>query len=445
MDGPPRLFSLSSLCLGCPLRNPCGAMMTDQACLDTWSAEMPGGAAVSHLTKPGTLEELAQLGGPGFDDIVARPVPVLRLGPYTPQPRFRKSFRGYLKEDTYILRAAEVVMASRVKTAAEVREALGLRADQRLIVLPFDDDAVIEEMWSREERLIVELAEAGYEAIVAPSFSTYLPRPRTEYLINMRRSMIYFGALQSVGITAVPRLAWNVSHDSRRCARWAVENPSVRMVALDLATHRVQADWRGQIEGLEIFDSMTGRTMTYLINGATTVDRCQDLLRIAEGRIRITNATTQARIAPPRLRSTAVRPARPSPLGSRSGAGSSTPASGAPRLSRRRRPDPPSTRPSAGNLLASNRLPNSQALLAGSAVIGGISPHIPSHRRFRAPNQTCEVPAKLHVLASISISRAQFTRERSLVRNQPCPSRRPHESLRSASSIIDPAGQRMVR
>jgi hypothetical protein len=280
-------------------------MMTDQACPDTWTAGMPGGPTVSHPAKPGTLQELELLAGAGLDDVVARPVPVLPLGPYTPQPRFRRSLRGHLTEDAYILRASEVVMKSRVKSAAEVREAVGLEGRQKLIVLPFDDDRVIEDMWSREERLIAELAEAAYDAIVAPSFSTYTPRPRTEYLINMRRSMIYFGALQGAGITAIPRLAWNVSHDARRCARWALRNPGVAMVALDLATHRVPADWRAQIEGLEIFDSMTGETMSYLINGPTRIDRCEDLLRIAgTKRICVTNATTQIRIPKPCLRAT---------------------------------------------------------------------------------------------------------------------------------------------
>lgn len=302
MDGPPRLFSLGNLCPSCSLRGWCGAMMTDQACPDTWTAGMPGGPAVSHPMRKETIEVIDGLGGPGFDDIVALPVPVLRLSAYTPQVRFRRSLRGHLDEDAYIIRASEVMMKSRVKRAAEVRQALGLRSSQRLIVLPFDRDRVIEAMWSRDERLVVQLAKAGFDAVVAPSFSTYTPRPRTEYLINMRRSMIYFGALQSAGITAIPRLAWNISHDARRCAGWARENPEVRMVALDLATHRAPADWRDQIEGLEIFDSMTGRTMTYLINGATKIDRCGDLFNVAGRRIRVTNATTQARIAAPRLR-----------------------------------------------------------------------------------------------------------------------------------------------
>jgi hypothetical protein len=280
-------------------------MMTDQACPDIWSLQMPGGPAVSHPTKPGTIEELKRLGGPGFEDIVARPVPVLALERYTPQPRFRRSFRGYLTEGVYILRASEVVMASRVKSAVEVRDTLGLATTQKLVVLPFDDDEVIEGMWSREERLITELAAAGYDAIVAPSFSTYTPRPRTEYLINMRRSMIYFGALQNAGITALPRLAWNITHDARRCAEWVLGNPGVRMVALDLATHRVAADWEDQMDGLKIFDSMTGEAITYLVNGPTTPDRCEDLLRIAGGaRIRVTNATTQVQIPKRRLRLT---------------------------------------------------------------------------------------------------------------------------------------------
>ena len=305
MDGPQRLFSLGNLCPACPELETCGAMMTDQACPDTWSAAMPGGVPVSHPSSPGTFEELERLGGSKFDDIVALPVPVLGLEPYTPQPRFRRSFRGHLEEDVYILRAKEVVKKSRVTTATEMREALGLGAGQKLIVLPFDDDDVIEDMWSREEKLIGELAEADYDAIVAPSLSTYTPRPRTEYLINMRRSMIYFSALQNAGIRAIPRLAWNISHDARRCAGWVRANPAVRMVALDLATYRVPADWREQIEGLEIFDSITERNVTYLVNGPSTVDRCEDLFEVASpARVRITNATTQVRIVPPRLRST---------------------------------------------------------------------------------------------------------------------------------------------
>jgi hypothetical protein len=305
MDGHLRLFSPSSVCPGCPLKETCGAALTDHACPETWSSEMPGGDPVSHPLKPGTMAELRDLGGPEFDDIVARPAVRLELPLYTAQIRYRTSLRGHLEEPVYFIRATEVVKSKRVTTAAEIRQALLLKQDQRLIVLLFDDDELLESMWTRGANLVRELADAGYDAVVSPSFSTYTPRPRTDFLINTKRSLLYFAALQVAGAYAIPRVAWIISHDARRMASWTCENPSVETVALDLSTYRPQADWRKQLEGLEIFDSMTERRISYLINGPTTQERCAQLYEIAGvDRVRITNATTQAQIPARSLRST---------------------------------------------------------------------------------------------------------------------------------------------
>lgn len=304
MDGQPRLFSPSSVCPSCPLRPRCPAAMTDHACSEDFSANMPGGPAVSHPRKPDTLSELRELGGPGFDDIVALATPIISLPAYTPQPRHRRSLRGFLTEGVYILRAADVVRKKRVINADEIRQSLGLRVDQRLVLLLFDRDELLEEMWERGLDLVQQLSEAGYEAIIAPSFSTYTPRPHTEFMINAKRSMIYFRLLQEAGAFAIPRAAWIVSGNARQFARWAQDNPAVEMFALDLATYRGASDWRGQLEGLEIFDSLTERRIIYLINGVTTLQRCGQLLDVVGAdRVRITNATTQARIPRRRLRS----------------------------------------------------------------------------------------------------------------------------------------------
>jgi hypothetical protein len=305
MDGALRLFSPSSVCSSCPLDETCGAALTDHACPETWSSEMPGGDPVSHPNKPGTMEELQDLGGPEFDGIVARPTPRLELPPYTAQVRHRRSLRGYLDEPVYFIRATEVIKSKQVTTAAEMRRALLLKPEQRLIILFFDDDELIESVWTRGAALVRELVDAGYDAIVSPSFSTYTPRPRTDYMINMKRSLIYFEALQIAGAHAIPRIAWIISHDARRLAIWAQDNQAVEMVAIDLSTYRSPADWRKQIEGLEIFDSMTEKRISYLINGPTTQERCEQLYEIAGAdRIRISNATTQVQVPARTLRST---------------------------------------------------------------------------------------------------------------------------------------------
>jgi Domain of unknown function (DUF4417) len=305
MDGHLRLFSPSSICPGCPLKETCGAALTDHACPETWSPERPGGDPVSHPLKPGTMEELKDVNGPEFDDIVARPAPRLELPLYTAQIRYRTSLRGHLDEPVYFIRATGVIKSKQVTSAGEIRRDLGLKQDQRLIVLLFDDDELLESMWTRGATLVRELVDTGYDAVVSPSFSTYTPRPRTDFLINAKRSLLYFEALQIAGAYAIPRIAWTVSHDARRMANWTRENPSIETVALDLSTYRPPADWRNQLEGLDIFDSMTGKRISYLVNGPTTQERCEQLYEIAGAdRVRITTATTQAQIPARSLRST---------------------------------------------------------------------------------------------------------------------------------------------
>jgi Domain of unknown function (DUF4417) len=240
-----------------------------------------------------------------FDDVVARPTPRLELPPYTAQIRYRTSLRGHLEEPVYFIRATEVIKSEGVTSAAEIRRALGLRRNQQLIVLLFDKDELIESMWTRGATLVRELVDAGYDAVVSPSFSTYTPRPRTDFLINAKRSLIYFEALQIAGAYAIPRVAWIISHDARRMALWARGNPSVETVAIDLSTYRSPADWRKEVEGLEIFDSMTEERISYLVNGPSTQERCEQLFEITGlDRVRITNATTQVQVPAKRLRST---------------------------------------------------------------------------------------------------------------------------------------------
>lgn len=303
MDGAPRLFSQSTVCPSCPLLEGCPAAMTDHACVEL--EKVTGGPAVSHPDKSGSLEELAALGGPGYEDIVPLPVPRLQARPYIPQPRAERAFRGYLPEDFYILRARDVLRRDGILNAAEMRELLGLEPKVRLVLILFDEDEILERIWGQGMRLVEQLAEAGYEAIVAPSFSTYTPRPHTEFMINSKRSLLYFRLLQAAGAHAIPRLAWIVSGNARDLGKWARAHSAVETFALDLSTYRGPEDWRNQLEGLQIFDTITGGRATYLINGPTVEPRYEQLFEVIEpGRLAITNATSQLDVAPRSMRST---------------------------------------------------------------------------------------------------------------------------------------------
>jgi hypothetical protein len=137
---------------------------------------------------------------------------------------------------------------------------------------------------------------AGCDLVVAPSYSTWTARPRTEHLYNLKRSLVVYRALQRLGVSTVPRLAWVIDRDIRRYAAWVLANPAVELVGLDWMTYRGDTDWRGQVEGLGLLDGLTGRRLKYPINGPTTSSRCADIFaRIGPSRVCVTNST----LAPP--------------------------------------------------------------------------------------------------------------------------------------------------
>lgn len=298
MEQPLRLFEpgLGVLCTRCPWLEPCGAADSAEACLPHWGASEFGGEHVLHPSLPWTHEYLESVQGPGFSTVHAQPVDLPALPAYLPQIRVRSSLRGYLDEAIYAVRAKEVIGRRRhVLPAATLRSQVGLRAQQKLALLLFDNDEILERLWNEGARLVPEIADAAYDLVISPSYSTWSPRPRPEFLYNVKRSLIVFRALQLTGARAVPRVAWAIEHDVRRFADWLDANPAVELVALDWSTYRAPEDWRRQLEGFGLFDRLTRRHLMYLINGPSTVERCAEIYStVPERRVRMTNSTIAA-------------------------------------------------------------------------------------------------------------------------------------------------------
>lgn len=299
MDRPLRLFDPGRgvLCGTCTWAIPCGAAETAEACLPLWAADDYGGEHALHPALPWTHDYLASVQGPDFSTVRALPVALPPFPQYLPQIRVRAGLRGFLDEALYAVRAKEVIGRRRhVLPAAALRSQVGLDSGQQLVVMLFDKDEILERLWSEGARLVPELAAAGYDLVVSPSYSTWSPRPRTEFLYNVKRSLVMFSALQMLGAPAVPRVAWSIEPDVRRFAKWLEQNPAVELVALDWSTYRAEEDWRRQLDGFALFDRLTRRHLVYLINGPSTVERCGDVYAIVpERRVSITNAT----IGPP--------------------------------------------------------------------------------------------------------------------------------------------------
>jgi hypothetical protein len=299
VDQPLRLFDslTGTLCGSCRWADVCGAAGSEHACRSIGQTLRDCGPSVLHPVDPATGPYLASVDGPEFERVAAVPVAVTGLPGYLPQLRTRSALAGALNESVYAVRA-DVAIGQRthVLSASELKALVGLRPAQKLVLLLFGKDRVLERLWNDSLALLPEIATAGFDLVVAPSYSTWTPRPRTEHLYNLKRSLFFFQALQQLGASAVPRLAWVTEHDVRRWAVWLLANPAVERVGLDWTTYRTDSDWRAQIEGLGLLDRLTGRRLRYLINGPTTSKRYADIfVKIEPSRACLTSST----LAPP--------------------------------------------------------------------------------------------------------------------------------------------------
>ena len=300
MHGVDSLFAVCEHHAMCPAASVCGLAYTEHACRAGQQPSDPGGEHVLHPRSMAFDDWFRVLGGLGFEHISARPLTLPALGAYIPQIDIRGGLRGSLDGPVYAIRVGDVLRIRGVMHAAEIRERYELRDDQQLILVLFDRDRVLERLWDTD--MVTSIALAQYDVVVAPSYSGWMPRPPVELLVNAKRSLAYYAALNEAGANAVPRVLWQAERDVDRWADWMLGNLSaVRLVAIDLQTYRSASDWAVQMEGLARFDDRTGRRVSYLVNGPTTRRRIEELLEVVTvERLHLTNATAQWGLRPRR-------------------------------------------------------------------------------------------------------------------------------------------------
>lgn len=271
---------LGPLCSGCPLFVPCGAARSEFACKEDWGVDVEGGQETLHPGFESTYDFLRSVGGPQFDG-PALHADVPSLPSFLPPVKPIKALAGRLREPIYAV-SAETVIGKRKELlkAEQIREVLQLSEKQKIALLLFGSDQFIERLWNESQTLLPMLVNCGFDLLVGPSYSTYLNRPRPEFLYAVKRSLLMFQAFQELGLPAILRIAWMIEYDALRIAQWVNCHTAVTTVALDWTGSRSSAEWSRQIKGLQSFDMATGRRLKYLINGPSTSPRIQTLLEI---------------------------------------------------------------------------------------------------------------------------------------------------------------------
>lgn len=237
-------------------------------------------------------EHFLQVGGVGFDDIVAKNSAPLTLPLYLPQVRWRPGHQHEQISAPLIgVRLHEVLRRGGIRTAAQLRTYLGLDTSTKLVLLLFSPDQVLEQLAANWDQRLGEIASGGWQLVLPPSFSLWEPQRRPDNLLSLRRSMLTFAALQNRGVETIPRVGWVEPIDMERLARWVNQNPFVETVTLDLQTY-APSSFARSVALLAAFDALTGERLRYLVNGVKTYRRIAELyLATAPDRVTITEAT----------------------------------------------------------------------------------------------------------------------------------------------------------
>lgn len=299
--GPPRarsdpaaepLFPLEGAgCGPCRWRAICASQTGRHACLE-WPVD--AASVPFHPLFGYGANELARVGGPELDDIVAQPVVVPSLGLYIPQLRYRTIPDGQLPPRVAYGIRLDQVLRRKVWTAQDVRVACGIPPGGALVLFCFADDDVLEQLWDDDVR-VRAIAEGGWDMITAPSYSLWFRRPRPQHFHAIRRSFDMYAALQDAGGRAIPRVAFLDRRDVERQADWCNANDCVGMVSLDLMTCRRDTDWLDNADLTDLFDELTGRRLSYLVNGTRVFPRIRYLFELlGSKRVVVSDATAAA-------------------------------------------------------------------------------------------------------------------------------------------------------
>lgn len=120
----------------------------------------------------------------------------------------------------------------------ELRRRFMLRDDARIMAVGVAPDKDIERLWHYHVTagMGAALLKMGVELATAPNYSHFVYAPRTHYVWNRKRMLLFANRLGAEGFPVVPHLYAETDFDYDRFADIYHLNPSLNAVAIELQT-----------------------------------------------------------------------------------------------------------------------------------------------------------------------------------------------------------------
>ena len=170
-------------------------------------------------------------------------------------------------------------------TGTTARDALHLGQNQLAVLAGYGEDPLVEAFWTRRHRLTAQIAEQQWDLVLACNYSIYGNWPRTEHLVNMRRSLLLAHEMTSKGINAIPNLYWYRLEDLCRLAGWAAD-AAPPAIAINAQTVRDTVAWESWLlPGLHWLAENLPAHIAVILTGLSRADRIATCAQIFAGRL----------------------------------------------------------------------------------------------------------------------------------------------------------------
>jgi hypothetical protein len=277
----------SPYCEGCIVGDGCREQHTGLGCSELG----PVDPTVLHINSPEWFLRFAEVNT--FElNVRAIPQQLPTLPSYIPaiRPSQWKYAPPHSPSSALAIRLADVpALARRVRgRRITAKQLLGMSPNEKLIVLGFAHDRVLEEHWPEGKRrnLLTAIRQIEPDAAIAWNFSVWYRHargwivPRPEQMYNLKRSLKEYAEMQAIGIPAIPHIYWGVPEDVDRWASWLSENPVVQVFSVDLQTLDHRDAFNRALDHLRSLRRKLGsRDLHILFSGVCQVGRVRELKR----------------------------------------------------------------------------------------------------------------------------------------------------------------------
>ena len=169
-----------------------------------------------------------------------------------------------------------------------LREVYRLAPSTRLALQFYVEDRVLEGVWLQRRSVIAQLAQLGFDLLLAPNVSVWRSDSRFAQLTAIKIAFRLYHELREAGLPAIPDVGFSrFEPDGRLWAEWVNGQPDLRAVSIFCGGRKIHAERRAHretVEDLALLHRATRPDVAFVLGGIHAPERLADYRRAAPKR-----------------------------------------------------------------------------------------------------------------------------------------------------------------